>query len=72
MTENPGLLTPLDELWPRRPFELHVATLRLQYVLGFSIIHWQELAPYGEALEDGVLMQLGGCIIVDNGLLGSL
>jgi hypothetical protein len=56
---------PLVGSWPRRPFEL--ATLRLQSMLGISIANWQELAPDDEALEAGVLTQLGGCLIVDNG-----
>jgi len=49
--------------WKRRPLEL--ATLRLQSMLGISLSHWQELAPNQEALDAGVLTQLGGCIIVE-------
>jgi hypothetical protein len=50
--------TNLPSSWPRRPFEQ--ATLRLQSMLGISIAKWQELAPDEEALEAGVLTQLGG------------
>lgn len=54
---------PLVGTWPRRPLEL--ATLRLQSMLGISLAHWKELAPDEEALENGVLTQLGGCIATD-------
>lgn len=54
---------PLVGEWPRRPLEL--ATLRLQNMLGISLKHWKELAPDEQALEAGVLTQLGGCIITD-------
>ena len=50
--------------WPRRPLEL--ATLRLQSMLGISLAKWSDLAPDEEALEAGVLTQLGGCIVVDS------
>jgi hypothetical protein len=56
---------PLVGSWPRRPLEL--ATLRLQSMLGISLAKWQELAPDKEALGNGVLTQLGGCVVVDNG-----
>lgn len=55
---------PLVGEWPRRPLEL--ATLRLQSMLGVSLAKWKELAPDQEALDVGVLTQLGGCIVVDN------
>ncbi|KAL7574925.1 hypothetical protein ACA910_010752 [Epithemia clementina (nom. ined.)] len=51
---------PLVGKWPRRPLEL--ATLRLQSMLGISLANWKDLAPDEEALENGVLTQLGGCI----------
>lgn len=54
---------PVVGSWPRRPLEL--ATLRLQSMLGISLKSWDELAPDGEALDAGVLTQLGGCLIVD-------
>jgi len=50
--------------WPRRPLEL--ATLRLQNMMDISIKNWKELAPTEEALSQGVLTQLGGCIVVDS------
>ena len=50
--------------WPRRPLEL--ATLRLQSMLGISLAKWSDLAPDEEALDAGVLTQLGGCIVVDS------
>ena len=49
--------------WPRRPLEL--ATLRLQSMMGISLKEWKKLAPNEEALEAGVLTQLGGCMVVD-------
>jgi hypothetical protein len=49
--------------WPRRPLEL--ATLRLQSMIGISLKNWKALAPDDEALEAGVLTQLGGCVVVD-------
>jgi hypothetical protein len=55
---------PLVGGWPRRPLEL--ATLRLQSMIGISIKNWKELAPDEEALEAGVLTQLGGCMVVDS------
>lgn len=54
---------PLVGAWPRRPLEL--ATLRLQSMIGISVGNWKELAPDEDALDAGVLTQLGGCIIVD-------
>ena len=54
---------PVVGEWPRRPLEL--ATLRLQSMIGISLKSWKELAPDEEALESGVLTQLGGCIVVD-------
>jgi hypothetical protein len=54
---------PVVGSWPRRPLEL--ATLRLQSMLGISLAHWKDLAPDQEALDSGVLTQLGGCIAVD-------
>ena len=56
---------PLVGSWPRRPLEL--ATLRLQSMIGISLKKWKSLAPDDEALEAGVLTQLGGCIVVENG-----
>lgn len=55
---------PLVGEWPRRPLEL--ATLRLQSMIGISIGKWKELSPDEEALDAGVLTQLGGCLIVDS------
>jgi hypothetical protein len=55
---------PLVGSWKRRPFEL--ATLRLQSMLGISLANWKDLAPDQEALDAGVLTQLGGCIVVEN------
>lgn len=55
---------PLVGSWPRRPLEL--ATLRLQSMLGISLANWNDLAPDQEALNAGVLTQLGGCIVVDS------
>jgi hypothetical protein len=55
---------PLVGSWERRPLEL--ATLRLQSMLGISLANWKELAPDQDALDAGVLTQLGGCIVVDN------
>lgn len=54
---------PLVGSWPRRPLEL--ATLRLQSMIGISLKEWDKLAPNQEALDAGVLTQLGGCIVVD-------
>lgn len=56
---------PLVGSWPRRPLEL--ATLRLQSMLSISLANWKELAPDTEALQAGVLTQLGGCVVVENG-----
>ena len=55
---------PIVGTWPRRPLEL--ATLRLQSMLGISLAHWDELAPDQDALDAGVLTQLGGCLIIDS------
>lgn len=55
---------PLVGSWKRRPLEL--ATLRLQSMIGVSLQHWKELCPDQEALDAGVLTQLGGCIVVEN------
>jgi hypothetical protein len=54
---------PLVGSWQRRPLEL--ATLRLQSMMGISLANWGDLAPDEEALDAGVLTQLGGCLIVD-------
>jgi len=55
---------PVVGEWPRRPLEL--ATLRLQNMVDISIKNWKELAPTDTALKQGVLTQLGGCVIVDS------
>jgi hypothetical protein len=47
--------------WKRRPLEL--ATLRLQNMIGISLQNWPELKPTDEALAQGVLTQLGGCVL---------
>ena len=47
----------------RRPLEL--ATLRLQNMLGISLQHWEALKPSKEALDAGVLTQLGALIVLD-------
>lgn len=54
---------PVVGSWPRPPLEL--ATLRLQNMLDISIKNWKELAPNDEALDAGVLTQLGGCVVCD-------
>ena len=54
---------PLVGKWKRRPLEL--ATLRLQNMLGISIAEWKKLAPDQDALDAGVLTQLGACIVYD-------
>lgn len=54
---------PVVGEWERRPLEL--ATLRLQNMVDISIKNWEELAPERDALDAGVLTQLGGCVIVD-------
>ena len=51
--------------WGRRPLEL--ATLRLQNMIGVSLMNWNELKPSDEALENGVLTQLGGCLVITEG-----
>ncbi|KAL3800377.1 hypothetical protein HJC23_003673 [Cyclotella cryptica] len=71
LDENTGTVTknkfselPLVGEWPRRPLEL--ATLRLQNMLDISIKNWEQLAPNEEALQAGVLTQLGGCVVYDS------
>eukprot|EP00563_Minutocellus_polymorphus_P006312 CAMPEP_0181046662 /NCGR_PEP_ID=MMETSP1070-20121207/14465_1 /TAXON_ID=265543 /ORGANISM="Minutocellus polymorphus, Strain NH13" /LENGTH=315 /DNA_ID=CAMNT_0023125281 /DNA_START=1 /DNA_END=948 /DNA_ORIENTATION=+ len=54
---------PVVGKWERRPLEL--ATLRLQNMVDISIKNWEELAPERDALDAGVLTQLGGCVIID-------
>jgi hypothetical protein len=54
---------PVVGSWERRPLEL--ATLRLQNMVDISIKNWGELAPKEDALEAGVLTQLGGCVVVN-------
>ena len=61
---------PVVGKWPRRPLEL--ATLRLQSMMGISLKDWKKLAPDEDALQAGVLTQLGGCIVVDNATLQPL
>ena len=58
---------PVVGEWPRRPLEL--ATLRLQSMMGISLKEWKKLSPDEEALEAGVLTQLGGCVVVDGSTL---
>lgn len=60
--ENKFDALPVVGSWPRPPLEL--ATLRLQNMLDISIKNWQELAPTQDAMKQGVLTQLGGCLIV--------
>ena len=55
---------PLVGTWGRRPLEL--ATLRLQSMMGISLAHWEELQPNQEALDAGILTQLGGCLIIEH------
>ena len=55
---------PLVGDWERRPLEL--ATLRLQNMVDISIKNWKPLAPTEEALDAGVLTQLGGLTVVDS------
>lgn len=67
--EDGSIVNKFDELpvvgdWPRRPLEL--ATLRLQSMVGISIQNWSELAPDDQALQAGVLTQLGGCLVTDS------
>jgi hypothetical protein len=50
--------------WGRRPLEL--ATLRLQNMIGISLQNWDKLKPTQEELNDGVLTQLGGCLVLSN------
>jgi hypothetical protein len=56
---------PFFGSWGRRPLEL--AILRLQSIVGISLAHWDELGPDAEALDSGVLTQLGGCLILEGG-----
>jgi AhpC/TSA antioxidant enzyme len=63
--ENKFNNLPIVGSWERKPLEL--ATLRLQSMLGISLQHWNELCPDQAALDSGVLTQLGGCLIVENG-----
>jgi hypothetical protein len=35
-------------------------------MLGVSLKHWKELAPDQQALEAGVLTQLGGCLVTND------
>lgn len=39
--------------------------VRLQNMVDISIKNWKDLAPDEEALQNGVLTQLGGCIVID-------
>ena len=69
ISEDGSIVNKFDELpvvgtWPRRPLEL--ATLRLQSMIGISLKNWKKLAPDDEALQAGVLTQLGGCMVVDS------
>jgi hypothetical protein len=62
-------INKFDELpyvgsWERKPLEL--ATLRLQSMIGISLKQWKELAPGEEALQAGVLTQLGGCVVCND------
>jgi len=63
VVENKFASLPLVGEWKRRPLEL--ATLRLQNMIDISIKNWKTLAPNEEALKEGVLTQLGGCVVVD-------
>jgi hypothetical protein len=70
ISDDGAVTNKFDELpvvgsWPRRPLEL--ATLRLQSMIGISLKNWKDLAPDDQALNAGVLTQLGGCIVVENG-----
>eukprot|EP00548_Thalassiothrix_antarctica_P008862 CAMPEP_0194129642 /NCGR_PEP_ID=MMETSP0152-20130528/861_1 /TAXON_ID=1049557 /ORGANISM="Thalassiothrix antarctica, Strain L6-D1" /LENGTH=293 /DNA_ID=CAMNT_0038823941 /DNA_START=41 /DNA_END=922 /DNA_ORIENTATION=+ len=56
---------PLVGSWGRPPLEL--ATLRLQSMMGISLKQWDELAPDEESLQSGVLTQLGGCVVCNEG-----
>jgi hypothetical protein len=53
---------PIFGSWPVRPLEL--ATLRLQNMIGISLEHWQALRPSDEELNNGILTQLGGLVII--------
>jgi len=71
LDENTGDVTvnkfkelPLVGNWERRPLEL--ATLRLQNMIDISVKNWKELAPSEDALEAGVLTQLGACVVTDS------
>ena len=65
MLKNNFDTLPFFGSWGRRPLEL--ATLRLQSIVGISLAHWDELGPDEEALDSGVLTQLGGCLILEGG-----
>jgi hypothetical protein len=53
--------------WKRKPLEL--ATLRLQNMVGLSLVDWEKLKPSDDCIkEHGVLTQLGGVRVVDNNL----
>lgn len=65
------IVNKFDELpyvgdWGRRPLEL--ATLRLQNMIGISLQHWSQLKPTEEELQNGLLTQLGGCVILDENM----
>ena len=51
--------------WGRRPLEL--ATLRLQNMIGVSLQNWSDLKPSDDSLRVGVLTQLGGCMVIEEG-----
>jgi AhpC/TSA antioxidant enzyme len=55
---------PFVGSWKRKPLEL--ATLRLQSMLGVSLQQWEKLAPDEEALNAGVLTQLGGLVVCND------
>jgi hypothetical protein len=64
VTANKFEELPIVGSWERRPLEL--ATLRLQNMIDVSIKNWGALGPKEDALEAGVLTQLGGCVIVNS------
>lgn len=55
---------PFVGSWKRKPLEL--ATLRLQSMLGVSLQQWDKLAPDEDALNAGVLTQLGGLVVCND------
>lgn len=55
---------PVVGAWQRRPLEL--ATLRLQNMIGVSLKHWEQLQPSENELSNGVLTQLGGCLVLND------